>query len=308
LDTDSDVILGYRFSVINSSGKTLATQDIYRSSQAAVLSTFCYQLQQQYSKIDVMKIYKDTDKRVEALTDPTIRTSTIATDADLVADGISTSTFPSEPEEMQTWSQTITDELFIDKFYQAFFVWQYIRKADNRKADNIWLIEPIYGVTLGGLQFALTENEILLYAYDLYANGKILANGYTAGCYASCSGKHYDWISYRIQCPLASWFYEDDVGVKKGWWKAGSALSSRANLDTLIQGGYGVWLIWGESDVTYTVTFQATPSDCGSLSTTSVSVPAGSTIRFSGTKASFKMPMARRLLPLLPHRQLLPRM
>ena len=238
---DSNCVVGYRFSAVNSLGNMKVTKviDVYRNtgngdnaySSSAKFST-------KYNK-----------KQLIANKNSHLTTTYNKTNCYKEKNMGFATTLPN-PSGVETWQNY---EANINKVLSKLGV----GNVSNMNYGDKVIIEPLFDVCLAGEYQALTASEI---AYC----GRSVLGGSSTGGTSNGTSSTWGFISNYTNRIWPNKLYTPDG---QGLWTAASAIagSSKATFDNVLTKGYGAGIAYNETtNITYTIKFNGNGSTSGS--------------------------------------------
>lgn len=214
----------YRFTVIDGSGTVKgASYDVFKSAYTKYAATSYYKFKSKQPKTVLKNRYnKDTFE-------------TVATNANTKTDstGLGLS-LPARTTNLKAWCTASTIGTVLNKLWG----WNV-----STLESNGWcvLIEPLYPVKLEGQDHTLTVTEMAVYGAALFGANTVPPSGSNQDSWAWIS--NYTNKLYPNALRIASSY----VGLP-----AASELSARASFRTIVTGGYGAAIVYGEYTDTFT--------------------------------------------------------
>ena len=238
---DSNCVVGYRFSAVDSSGNMKVTKviDVYRNTGNG---DNAYSTSAKFST-------KYNKKQVIANKNKSLTTTYNTTNCYKESSMGFTTTLPN-PSGVETWQSY---EANINKVLLKLGV----GSVSNMNYGDKVIVEPLFDVCLAGEYQALTVSEI---AYC----GRSVLGGSSVGGTLSTNSSTWGFISnYTNRIWPNKLFTPDGQGL----WTAASTIASstRASFDNILTKGYGAGIAYNETtNKTYTIKFNGNGSTSGS--------------------------------------------
>lgn len=245
--SDSECVVGYRFSVVNSAGamKVNKVIDVFRNTSNG---DNAYSTSAKFTA-------KYNKKQLITNKNATLKTSLNTTNCYKEADMKFLSALPN-PSGVEAWQAYETN---INKVLTKIGV----GTVSNMVYGDKVIIEPLFDICLAGEYQALTVSEI---AYC----GRSVKGGSSDGGKSNGTSSTWGFIANYTNRIWPNKLYTPDG---QGLWTAASAIASsaKATFDTILTKGYGAGIAYNETaNLTYTIKFNGNGSTGGS--TTSMSM------------------------------------
>ncbi len=213
-DTEDTVVIGYRLSVVSSTGSTQKfVIDIFRNTTNMSSD---YKFSTKYNKSQLISLQNSSF-------------STSSTVKYCYSESEFSISLP-DPSAMSTWA---TRETNLDPILKEL---GYTNGVDDLNYGDKIIVEPIFRVKLSSVYHSLTLTEIALYGKYLF--------GATSNGGSSWDSGTWGFIASYTNMYFPNWLYTTD-GM--GLWTNASKLSSQATFYTLINSGYGVGIAYTET-------------------------------------------------------------
>ena len=256
---DDYCVVGYRFSVVNSSGSLKVNKviDVYRNTTNG---DNAYEYSAKFST-------KYNKKQLIANKNATLTTTYNKTNCYKEKDMGFVSKLPN-PSGVETWQAYETN---INKVLSKIGVGS---TANMIYGDKV-IIEPLFDVCLAGEYQALTVTEI---AYC----GRAVKGGSSDGGVSNGTSSTWGFISNYTNRIWPNKLYTPNG---QGLWTAASALSSKATFDTIMTKGYGAGIAYNETTrITYTIAFNGNGATSGSTASMSMVYGTAKNLTANGFK------------------------
>ncbi len=267
---DSNCVVGYRFSVVDSSGNMKVTKviDVYRNTSNgdnAYLTSAKFSTK--YNKKQMIK------NKSEKLTTTYNQTNCYKEkDMDFI-------TALPNPATIEAWQ---TYETNINKVLSKLGV----GSVSNMNNGDKVIVEPLFDICLAGEYQALTVSEIA------YCGRSVLGGSSTGG--TSSTSDSWGFIANYTNRIWPNKLYTPDG---QGLWGAATPVgsSSKISFDTILTKGYGAGIAYNQksdsslSGITYTIKFDGNGATGGSTESMSMTYDVAKALTANGfTKTSYK--------------------
>lgn len=244
---DSNCVVGYRFSVVNSSGgmKVNKVIDVFRNTSNG---NNAYSTSAKFS-------VKYNKKRLIANKNAKL-TTTLNTTNCIKESAMGFATALPNPSGVETWQAY---EANINKVLSKLGV----GTTSNMVYGDKVIIEPLFDICLAGEYQALTVSEI---AYC----GRSVKGGSSDGGKSSGTSSTWGFISNYTNRIWPNKLYTPDG---QGLWTSASTIASstKATFNTILTKGYGAGIAYNETaNLTYTIKFNGNGSTGGSTASMSM--------------------------------------
>lgn len=244
---DSECVVGYRFSVVNSTGNMKVNKviDVFRNTSNG---DNAYSTSAKFTA-------KYNKKQLITNKNATLKTSLNTTNCYKEKDMGFISALPN-PSGVEAWQAY---EANINKVLTKLGV----GTTSNMIYGDKVIIEPLFDICLAGEYQALTVTEI---AYC----GRSVKGGSSDGGKSNGTSSTWGFISNYTNRIWPNKLYTPDG---QGLWTAASAIgsSSKATFDTILTKGYGAGIAYNETaNLTYTIKFNGNGSTSGSTASMSM--------------------------------------
>lgn len=244
---DSECVVGYRFSVVNSAGNMKVNKviDVFRNTSNG---DNAYSTSAKFTA-------KYNKKQLITNKNATLKTSLNTTNCYKEADMNFLSALPN-PSGVEAWQAY---EANINKVLTKLG----IGTTSNMIYGDKVIIEPLFDICLAGEYQALTVSEI---AYC----GRSVKGGSSDGGKSNGTSSTWGFIANYTNRIWPNKLYTPDG---QGLWTAASAIgsSTKATFDTILTKGYGAGIAYNETaNLTYTIKFNGNGSTGGSTASMSM--------------------------------------
>ena len=258
---DSECVVGYRFSVVNSSGNMKVNKviDVYRSTSNG---NNAYSSSAKFSvKYNKKQMISNRNAKL---------TTTKNTVNCYKETGMNFLTSLPNPNGIKTWQ---VYEGNINRVLTKIGV----GTTSNMVYGDKVIIEPLFDVCLAGEYQALTVSEI---AYC----GRSVKGGSSDGGKSNGTSSTWGFIANYTNRIWPNKLYTPDG---QGLWTAASAIASstKATFDTILTKGYGAGIAYNETtNLTYTIKFNGNGSTSGSTASMSMVKDVAKNLTANGFK------------------------
>ncbi len=268
---DSQCVVGYRFSVVDSAGNMKVTKviDVYRNTSNGDLA---YSSSAKFStKYNKKQIIANKNAKLTTTYNQTNCYKETAMDFLTVL---------PNPSGVETWQ---TYETNINKVLTKLGV----GSVSNMNYGDKVIIEPLFDVCLAGEYQALTASEIA------YCGRSVLGGSSNGG---TSNGTSSTWgfiANYTNRIWPNKLFTPDGQGL----WTSASTIgsSTKATFDTILSKGYGAGIAYNQTDpsasseITYTIKFDGNGNTGGSTGSMTMVYGVGKNLNANGfTKTSYE--------------------
>ncbi|MFI3326715.1 MAG: InlB B-repeat-containing protein, partial [Clostridia bacterium] len=250
--TSSSSMVGYRISVLNSSGVTEVVKDFYYKS--TYMSTYKYFLVN--SNTGGVQNKYQLKNNWSGSFETTTKTMTYW--SSLV-----------DADDIVSWSSSNADAILIKLGYSG-------GESDLAYGDRL-LIEPLFMISIASTKCCMTISDIAMIGSHIFGKtGNVYSAGWSDGTWGYISNYTQKfWPNYLHTTSSDNSSYWSDL------WSAAPTLSSIATFGTLLDSGYGVAVGFKNTTATYTVSFNANGGSGAPSSQTKIH---GVTLTLSSTK------------------------
>lgn len=261
--TTGNKTIGYRFTIVNSSGAVYGNSfDLFRSTAGTYASSSYYKFDIKYPKTLLKSLYSSGSFSTSSTT------SRCAYDTDY---GLS---LPEDTTGIQSWCETTSYvSTLLDRIWGC--------SINSLESNNLAiLVEPIYPVKLEGQYHSLTVTEIAVYGASKFGADSVPVANTNSGSWNFISNYTNRYFPNSLR--LASEYF----GIP-----AASELSSRTSFYNIITGGYGAAVLFGEytQKITYSVTFAGNGATSGSMESQSMNFGESSKLLKNKFKREFNV-------------------